>query len=266
MVDVYINNLYYLFISIMENIIIRKYQTSDKGPLRQLCCDVADKGGVIEGCIFDRELGADLLTGYYTDFEPSSTFVAIEGDGVVGYVNGCLDNRRYGLVILFFLVPRALLTCITRGLVFRKDFWRFMSVVSRNGQRLLSWRKQSFHSHQGHMHIGIAQDHRHHHIGRRLVELLCEYARAHGTQEITASVHSGNLAACRFFDCLGFQVRERISMVSIRRNHLENYESLLYVKKIAFGDNLDDFQPFRRFYNFLKGNKRRCYYTRKFGG
>ena len=36
---------------------------------------------------------ADIWTGYYTDREPDSCFVAVRGDEVVGYLAGCVDTR-----------------------------------------------------------------------------------------------------------------------------------------------------------------------------
>ena len=80
----------------MNNINIRPYQTGDRAALRTLCCDVADRGLPIEHFFSDREVAADLLTKYYTDYEPESTFVAICNGRLVGYINGCTDNRRYG--------------------------------------------------------------------------------------------------------------------------------------------------------------------------
>ena len=58
-----------------ENIIIRKFEDKDRAAVRKICCDTADRGEPIERFFPDREVAADLLTGYYTDYEPSSTFV-----------------------------------------------------------------------------------------------------------------------------------------------------------------------------------------------
>lgn len=55
----------------MNNINIRPYNLKDRAALRTLCCDVADRGGPIENFFPDRDFAADLLTGYYTDYEPN---------------------------------------------------------------------------------------------------------------------------------------------------------------------------------------------------
>ena len=72
----------------MNNINIRPYQEEDRLALRTLCCDVADRGGNIENFFPDRDVAADLLTKYYTDYEPESTFVALLDQRMVGYING----------------------------------------------------------------------------------------------------------------------------------------------------------------------------------
>lgn len=44
--------------------------------------------------IFDDEILADLLTVYFTDYEPASCFVAEEKECVIGYVLGTKDVRK----------------------------------------------------------------------------------------------------------------------------------------------------------------------------
>ena len=60
----------------MSNLIIRQFLPKDREALRTICCDTADMGEPIEHFFPERESAADLLTAYYTDFEPESTFVA----------------------------------------------------------------------------------------------------------------------------------------------------------------------------------------------
>ncbi len=216
----------------MSNVIIRNFRRDDREIVRTICCDTADKGEPIERFLPDRDAVSELLTGYYTDYEPDALFVA-EADGkVVGYVMGSFDNRRYGLVMFWILVPKALLKGFKRGLFFRPEFWQLGLGMLRNWRRLFAWRKESFHSHQGHMHIGIAKGFRGQHVGQRLVAALLDYARSKGVDELTASVHDGNKAASGFFTHLEFEMRESYPMVMVQKNQEEHYHSLLYVKKI----------------------------------
>ena len=217
----------------MNKINIRPYKKEDREALRALCCDVADRGKPIENFFPDREVAADLLTNYYTDYEPLSTFVA-ECDGrLVGYINGCMDNRRYGLVMFWLLMPPLLIKAFKNGLFFRPEIHQMLRGALKNWRRVFVWRKSSFHSHQGHLHIGIAGDFRGQQVGRNLLKTLVEYAAGSGIVELAASVHDGNKAAGSFFETQGFVVRESYPMSMIRDGKEEHYHSLLYVKTIS---------------------------------
>lgn len=217
----------------MNNINIRPYKLEDRIALRALCCDVADRGDSIENFFHDRDVAADLLTKYYTDFEPQSTFVALSDERMVGYINGCMDNRRYGLVMFWLLMPSLVIKAFKRGVFFRPEIHQLLRGSLKNWRRIFVWRKKSFHSHQGHMHIGIAADFRGQQVGGKLLKTLVEHAAGLGITEITASVHDANKAAGIFFEAQGFTVRERYPMVLVRDGKEEHYHSLLYVKTIS---------------------------------
>ena len=98
----------------------------------------------IENFFPDREVAADLLTKYYTDYEPESTFVAL-GDGrLIGYINGCMDNRRYGLVMFWLLMPALLVKAFKSGLFFRPEIRQLLRGVLKNWRRIFVWRKKFF--------------------------------------------------------------------------------------------------------------------------
>ena len=217
----------------MNKINIRPYKAGDRAFLRTLCCDVADRGAPIENFFPDRDVAADLLTKYYTDYESQSTFVAEYDGHIVGYINGCMDNRRHGLVMFWILMPALVLKGFKRGIFFRPEIHQLLRGSLKNWRRIFVWRKSSFHSHQGHLHIGIARDFRGQKLGRDLVNALVGYAADQGAVELAASVHDANKAAGNFFESQGFVVRERYPMVLIRDGKEEHYHSLLYVKTIS---------------------------------
>jgi ribosomal protein S18 acetylase RimI-like enzyme len=217
----------------MNEINIRPYKIEDRAALRTLCCDVADRGSPIESTFPDRDVAADLLTKYYTDYEPQSTFVAVCDQRMVGYINACMDNRRHGLVMFWLIMPSLLIKALKRGIFFRPEVRQLIGGMLKNWRRIFAWRKSSFHSHQRHLHIGIAGDFRGQHVGRNLMNTLVEYAAVLGIGELAASVHDANKAACVFFEAQGFTVRERYPMVMIQNGKEQHYHSLLYVKTIS---------------------------------
>ena len=76
------------------SLLIRVYRPDDRDAVRTVACDTADRGEPVEGFFRDREVFADLLTRYYTDWEPQSLWVAEAEGRVIGYLTGCLDTRR----------------------------------------------------------------------------------------------------------------------------------------------------------------------------
>src|ERR1700730_16957069 len=78
--------------------IIRSYRRSDRAAVRKLCCETGFLGEPIDPVYEDRQLFADFLTTYYTDWEPESSFV-VEMDGdICGYLLGSrmpLQNQLY---------------------------------------------------------------------------------------------------------------------------------------------------------------------------
>lgn len=212
----------------MSKVIIRSFTSKDRQAVRTICADTADMGEPVENFFPHRESITDLLCGYYTDYEPESIVVAEVEGKVVGYVLGSLDNRRYGLCMLWIIIPIVLCKAMVRGVFFQQPFWDQVGVMFRNWQRLLNWRKESFHSHQAHMHIGIAKEFRQQHIGCQLTQRFLDYAKNNGVHEVTASVHDGNEGAKQFFLRNHFQVKAEYPMVAYHHNEFHPYRSLLY--------------------------------------
>jgi hypothetical protein len=50
--------------------VIRLYRPSDRDAVRRLCCETGYLGKAIDPVFEDRELFADYLTSFYTDWEP----------------------------------------------------------------------------------------------------------------------------------------------------------------------------------------------------
>src|SRR3954451_14923331 len=91
-----------------KTIRIRKYERSDRARVRQLCGDTGFLGNPIDPVFEDREIFADYLTAYYTDWEPESAFVLLVNGEIRGYLLGSRFPLRqqlynaYNNVALFF--------------------------------------------------------------------------------------------------------------------------------------------------------------------
>src|SRR5208283_2054701 len=103
---------------------IRPYEPRDRAAVRQICADTADAGQPVERFFPDREVIADLLMNYYTRFEPQSAWVVDKGDGVVGYLTGCLNTKRFLRVMTWRIGPWLFFKALVRGTFFRPQTLR----------------------------------------------------------------------------------------------------------------------------------------------
>lgn len=191
--------------SSQRHFVLRMYEPRDREAVRQICCDTADCGEPVERFFPDREVFADLLTRYYTDFEPQSAIVAVSEGRVVGYVIGCYNTARFHRIMIGRIVPLALLKALCRG-TFRHPQAR--ALVRAN---CTLWRQKGLankiplHEYPAHLHINLRSSHRGLHIGQHILEQWLNCARGAGVRGVHAGVNARNTAACIFFETMGFQ-------------------------------------------------------------
>jgi ribosomal protein S18 acetylase RimI-like enzyme len=213
------------------DVLIRPYEPRDRKAVRTICCDTADCGEAVENFFEDREFIADLVTRYYTDFEPQSSWVA-ETDGVViGYLNGCLDPRRFNRAQLWIAVWAGL-RAMVRGVIFRRDVWRWLPALWRtwrSGGRSAGWPAKEY---PAHLHVNVNKEARGSLIGPRLVEEFFKQARAAGVRGVHVSVRGDNEGGCRFFERLGFAQLARSPMIVAKRDGWLHTHRVIYGKKL----------------------------------
>ena len=183
---------------------IRPYEPRDRAAVRKICADTADAGHPVERFFPDREVIADLVTNYYTEFEPQSSFVADNGSGVVGYLMGCLNTKRFVRVETCRIAPVVFVKALVRGTLwhpqavrlFRTNIGMWLTTGYRAGQNLNEY--------PAHLHVNVQDGFRGQRAGQRLVEAFFEHARRAGVRGVHASVSADNPRACHFFEGMGF--------------------------------------------------------------
>lgn len=188
----------------MNAVVIRPYESRDREAVRQICCNTADAGEPMESFFPDREVLADLVTRYYTDCEPQSTWIAERDGEVVGYLTGCLDTRRFLRAMAWKLVPLAFFKALARGTLWHPQ------VVKLLGANLGRWLKGGFRrdvslwSYPAHLHINLRKGSRGQQIGRQLMESFFGRVKEAGLNGVHVSVSSENEGGRRFFESIGF--------------------------------------------------------------
>jgi len=109
---------------------VRPYRPEDREAVRRLCCETGFLGEPVDPIFEDRELFANFLTAYYTDYEPESSLVAESADGkIVGYLIACFRPGLYRRVHPRIIAGAAV-----------KAIWRLITGrYSKNTRKYLYW-------------------------------------------------------------------------------------------------------------------------------
>jgi len=164
----------------MEGITIRHYQKGDRSQIRKIACDTAFVGEPAD--IFfndsfnDREILADFLTKYYTDYEPDSCFVAQNPDGrIVGYLIGAKNTEVLDRIFQAKILPVLFKNAILSATFFKKKNFSFllhciMSFLSKEF-KMPDFRRE----YPATLHINIEEKSRQLKIGSRLISVYLDY-------------------------------------------------------------------------------------------
>lgn len=210
---------------------IRPYRQADRAAVRRICCETADAGGPQESFFRDREFVADLVTRYYTDFEPALTWVVEGENGVTGYLTGALDTGRQRRVTAWRILPGAVLRAVGRGVLFQRETWRMVGAL---GRTLFAGCGKSgpWESYPAHLHINLLPVARGQGTGQQLAELFFAAARAAGVTGVQVSVRADNAGGCDFFQRLGFVEVGRRPMVLPIGGRWLTTAAVTYAKKL----------------------------------
>ncbi len=191
----------------MAPAMIRPYAPSDRDAVRHICFVTGDAGDPVASQWADAESFADMYTGYYTDEEPESAFVA-ESDGkVVGYLLGCRDSTR-----AWSPASVAARHALRSGLLVRPGtagyLWRAVGDIVadrvRSGVRPndLAFTDPAY---PAHLHIDLLERARGTGVGAALMRTWLDTLRAEGVPGCHLQTMAQNRAAIGFFAAMGFR-------------------------------------------------------------
>jgi GNAT superfamily N-acetyltransferase len=185
-----------------KKIIIRKFSKKDRKDVRRIACETAFGGSLRYEFFEDDEILADLLTKYYTDYEPDYCFVATYDGSVIGYLTGARNVSVVNRVFYFRIIPKLFFKSILRGLFFKKNTSKFIFHC------FVSFFKGEFSApdfylrYPATLHIDIDKDFRSFGIGRNLINSYLDFLK----EEEVKGVHFGTTSegAKIFFIKMGF--------------------------------------------------------------
>ena len=186
---------------------IRRYAPADRESIRRLADTCADQR-IFPACLsHHHRLVSDILTRYYTDFEPGSCWVIDDpADGVVGYLFGCLSTARRYRVMAGRIVPAAIIRAVLTGALFSCPVGRLAWAGLRTWTSGHALKSRAGLDYPAHLHVVVREDYRRHGLGKELVLRFVTQVGGVGISGIHLSVVEGNLAARALFQSLGFDV------------------------------------------------------------
>jgi len=213
---------------------LRPFQAADRARVRELCCETGFLGNPIDPVFEDRELFADYLTAYYTDWEPQSSFVLLVNDEIRGYLLGSRHPLRQQLynacnnVALF-------LRGISRYRRYNAASKKFVHWIL--GQ---AWREvPAAPRRTAHFHINLLADARSIAHTRALTDTYLKYLHDHGEKRVFGQmVVFQDRRGTKIFERYGFRVLNRAEITKYRDLHPEPVYLCTIVKDLDENNQL----------------------------
>ena len=196
---------------------VRKFQPADRARVRELCCETGFLGRPIDPVFEDRELFADYLTAYYTDWEPESAFVLLVNGEIRGYL---LGSRRPLRQQLYNLYNNAAL--FLRG-IFRYPRYNAASKKFVHWILRQAWREVPASPRRtAHFHINLLADARSVASTRALMDSYLRYLHEKGERRVFGQmVVFEDRRGTKMFERYGFKVLNKMEITKYRDLHPE---------------------------------------------
>jgi GNAT superfamily N-acetyltransferase len=167
--------------------IIRKYLPKDRSRVEYIHFETFLIGKPIRPFVTDQKR-FDKEISYYLDKEPESCFVAEDKGKVVGYLLGCLDDKKHGESKIYFFLEG-----IVRLFQFpfmpsldRRFWWGRMKVIFYVIFGMSEDAKFITPKDSGHLHINLLPQARGKGVGTKLLKTFFKYAKSRGVKTMHA--------------------------------------------------------------------------------
>jgi hypothetical protein len=194
---------------------IRRFQPSDRVRVRELCCETGFLGNPIDPIFEDRELFADYLTAYYTDWEPESSFVLLVNGEIRGYLLGSRFPFRQQLYNAYNNVALFL-----RG-IFRYPGYNSASKKFIKWILTQAWREVPQSPRRtAHFHINLLADARSVAHTRAIMDAYLQYLHENGEKRVFGQmVVFEDRRGTKMFERYGFKVLNKAEITKYRDIH-----------------------------------------------
>jgi ribosomal protein S18 acetylase RimI-like enzyme len=187
---------------------VRPYQPFDLPGMYQVCLRTGDSGQDATAHYRNPDLLAHIYAGPYPVADPGLSFVAVDEQGVLGYIIATADTLEFETWQEEHWWP---------GL--REQYPVSLGQDPRDGTQ--DWLRIAhihrarptpddlYEKYPAHLHIDILPRGQRSGLGRRLVTTLTDALRARGVRGLHLGVGSGNPGAFAFYQAIGFHEERR---------------------------------------------------------
>ena len=220
---------------------IRSYRKSDREAVRKLCCDTGFLGEPIDPVYEDRQLFADFLTTYYTDWEPESSFVIEIAGEIRGYLLGSrkpLRNQLYS----FWQNVSLFLKALARYYRYNAASRRFVRWVLANGPREVPAVPRRV----PHFHINLLPDARKMSTTRALMSAYLSYLYRCGEKRVYGQIVTfESRRGEQMFERYGFKVLNRAEITKYKAFYPQSVYLSTVIKNLETAEPLSAYATVR---------------------
>ena len=191
----------------MPELTIRPYQPKDRESVFRIAADTAFFGAPIEAYMEDRNVFLDAFYAYYTDLEPEHAWVACAGDGVVGFLTGCVDGDEHDRKFRRFILPGLIGNLLRGKYRFGKRSFRYIAGLV-GGLLRGEFPQVDGKTYPAHLHINVDSAWRGRRLGQRLMETYLRQLCELGVPGVSLETTSLNEVACKMYEKMGFRLLE----------------------------------------------------------
>ena len=217
-----------------EPFIIRSYRRSDREAVRKLCCETGFLGEPIDPVYEDRQLFADFLTTYYTEWEPESSFVIESKGEICGYLLGCrkpLWNQLYS----FWQNVSLFLKALSRYFRYHERSRRFMRWTLVHGWREVPAAPRRV----PHFHVNLLPDARKMSTTRALMSAYLSYLYRCGEKRVYGQIVTfESRRGEKMFERYGFKVLNRAEITKYKAFYPESVYLSTVIKTLETAEPL----------------------------
>src|SRR3954462_507225 len=188
---------------------------TDRERVRELCCETGFLGHPIDPAFEDRQLFADYLTAYYTDWEPESAFVLLVDGEIRGYLLGSRQPMRQQIYNFYNNIALFL-----RG-IFRYPNYGEASKKFVRWVLTQAWREvPAAPRRTAHFHINLLADARQVATTRAIMDAYLKYLHEHGEKKVFGQmVVFEDRRSAKMFERYGFRVLNKTEITKYKELH-----------------------------------------------